>query len=96
MLACNSFIEILIRFQKDIEVDDIKKFRKYLIRFKANSEKFIDFVEENKTIKGFEDINYKELNPFEKDEMLTVIDRILRDALKEERNQSHSHLAYIE
>ena len=59
MLACNSFIEILIRFQKEIEVEDIKKFRKHLLRFKANSEKFIDFVEENKKIKGFEDINYK-------------------------------------
>ena len=53
MLACNSFIEMLIRFQQDIDIDEIKRFRKCLIKFKSNSDRFINFVEENKNIKGF-------------------------------------------
>ena len=53
MLACNSFIEMLIRFQQDIDIDEIRRFRKCLIKFKSNSDRFINFVEQNKNIKGF-------------------------------------------
>ena len=77
---------MLIRFQRDLQLDQIKKFRKSLIKFKSNADKFINFVQENKKIKGFQDINYRELNPFDKDQMIAVIDRILRDFNKEDNN----------
>ena len=84
MLCCNSLIEMLIRFQKDLQLEEIKRFRKSLIKFKSNSDRFINFVQENKKIKGFQDINYRELNPFDRDQIVAVIDRILRDFNKED------------
>ena len=58
MLCCNYFIGLLIKSQ-NIRIEDIKKFRKNVVKFKDFANYFINFVEQNKSIKGFDDINYR-------------------------------------
>ena len=77
LLANNAFLQLLSKEPRDVTTDEIRRFRKNIIHFKDNADDFIRFIEKNKSIKGFEDINYKELNPYHRDEMLKIIDKIL-------------------
>ncbi len=54
LLCNNSFLQLLIKYQKDIKTEEIRKFRKSIINFKINADNFIKFIEKNKKIKGFE------------------------------------------
>jgi hypothetical protein len=44
MLCGHNFLQILIRNQADLKIDEIKRFRKYIINFKSHADNFIRFV----------------------------------------------------
>lgn len=77
LLSNQHFLDLLIKSQKDVKTEEIRRFRKHIINFKSNADRFIHFIEANKNIKGFEEINYKELNPYHREEVLKVIDKLL-------------------
>lgn len=84
LLSNNHFLHLLIKNQKAVKTEEIRKFRKHIIVFKSNADRFVQFIESNKTIKGFEDINYKELNPYQREEVLKIIDKLLYEDEKVE------------
>lgn len=60
-------------------------FRRSVVKFKANADRFVCFIQVNKRIKGFEDINYRQLNPEHKEDVLKIIDQML---IEEKTNYS--------
>lgn len=94
MLCTNYFIQLLIKSKQDVKIEEIKRFRRHIVKFKAQANEFILFVELNKKIKGFEEINYRELNPFPKEEMLSLIDKLLQANAKSE-SEAISRIDYI-
>lgn len=77
-LQCNNyFLQIIIKRSQELRDEEIRKYRKNIIKFKQNSNDYIKFVEERKQIKGFEELNYKELNPFQSEDIVKTIDLLL-------------------
>lgn len=53
-LLCNNyFLQLLIRSKRDVTTEEIRRYRKHIIKFKTNADEYIMFIEKNKTIKGF-------------------------------------------
>lgn len=64
-LQCNqAFLLLLTREAERVREEDVRRFKRLISRFKLNADEYIRFVELRKAIKGFEVVNYKELNPF--------------------------------
>ena len=64
-LQCNqAFLILLTREAEKLREEDIRRFKRHITKFKLNADEYIRFVEQRKSIKGFEVVNYKELNPF--------------------------------
>lgn len=81
MLCNNYFIQLLSK--RDVSTDQIRRYRRHIVKFTQNADEYIKFIENNKTIKGFEQLNYKQLNPFHKEEVLAIIDKLLIEKDKE-------------
>jgi hypothetical protein len=60
-----------------VKVEDLKRYKKYLAKFKQNSNEYIAFVENRKHIKGFEEVNYKEFNPIDNEGIWKLLDQFI-------------------
>lgn len=93
MLCANSIVAVMA---KDVNmellaVEEVKKFRQLLTKFKQDSSQIIEFVDKNKDIKGFEVINYRELDPMPDNSILKSIDAYIAERLSREEESFNVH-----
>lgn len=60
-----------------LTLEEVRKFRHILTTFKNDSCKIIEIIEKNKDIKGFEVINYRDLDPMPGNLIIKSIDQYI-------------------
>ena len=75
---------------------------KQCTQFEHNSSQYVGFIEARKHIKGFEEVNYQELNPFQNKDVKKMLTAILAQRTNNKSNQKlesigiPDHLLYVE
>lgn len=62
-----------------LSLEELKSFKACLQRYKQNATSFINFAEKNKNIKGFEVVNYRELDPMRDFDLIKAIDSYISE-----------------
>ena len=67
----------------------MRKFREKLVKFKSNSGAVIEFLERYKDIKGFEVVNYRDLDPMPGNNLIKIIDKYIAERLNFNENDKN-------
>lgn len=74
-----------------VDLQHVRKFKEQLIRFKNNSLGIIEFLEKHKDIRGFEVINYRDLDPMPGNNLINVIDKYIQERSNFDENTKNVH-----
>ena len=73
-----------------LPLEYVRKFKEQLVKFKVNYTWIIDYLERYKDIKGFEVINYRDLNPIPGN-LIHMIEKYINERLNFDENTKKIH-----
>ena len=86
MLCISQMLQLL----EGLDESDIQVFKKRVLKFNTYAGHTIAFFDENKDIRGFDNLNYKEFN-FNCTEVVAYIDEVIKMMKSRQSTISHFH-----